>query len=298
MRSIFLLALAFASQDAVFRGHTREVSSLAISADGKYLASGSVDLTVRLWDAASGQQSAVLEGHDGEIESLAFSKDGKLLASGERYKKIKIWEVASRKELQMYTDIEGNVLGLAFTPDGKRLFAACKDNTARVWTVGSGAESKKLPHNYAVNGIAMSPDGKFAATIDDGGNVNVWDTATLKKAKTIKHADAGRAISYSPDGKLIASGGGEKVKIWDAVSGAELASAKAEANALAFIPNGSTLVVGTQDNFVIFMSVPDLSVKSKFEKHERPVTAVAVAPDGKTAYSASMDYTLRSWAIR
>lgn len=299
MRSLLLLAFALSTQNSVtMTGHTREVSSVAISPNGKLIASGSVDLTVRVWDTATRQNVATLEGHDGDIHSLAFSPDGKLLASGEMYKKLKIWDVASAKETHMYTDIEGNVMGLAFSPDGKRIFAACKDNMARVWTIGSPADAKKLPHRWGVMGIAVSPDGKTVATIDDGGSVNLWDAATMKPGKTMKHADTGRAIAFSPDGKSLASGGGEKVKIWDVASGAEKASAKAEANTVAFTPDGTSLFVGTQDSLVMCLNVADLGLKWKAEKHERPVTGIVVSPDGKTAYSSSMDYTLRAWTIK
>lgn len=299
MKYLFLALVALVAQDtATLTGHTREVSCVAISANGKALASGSVDRTVRLWDPASKQSVAALEGHDGEVHCVAFSPDGKLLASGEMYKRLKIWDVASHKELQMFTDSEGAILGVAFAPDGKRIFAACKDNAARVWTVGSGGEAKKLPHNWMVNGIAVSPDGKLVATIDDDGSINLWDAATLKPTKSWQHSSTGRAIAFSADGKTLVSGGGGAVKSWDLASGTEKASAEFEANAVAITPDGTLVVVGTQDNLVVALNASDFSVKWKAEKHERPVTGVAISPDGKTAYTSSMDYTLRAWSLK
>lgn len=280
-------------------GHTREISSLAMSPNGKIIATGSVDMTVRLWDPASKQSTATLEGHEGEVRALAFSPDSSLLASGEMYKKVKIWDVAAKKELQTFTDIEGKVFGLAFSPDGKRVYAAINDNSAKVWTVGSAGEGKKLAHNYAVAGIAVSPDGKTVATIDEGGSLNLWDATTLKKTHSAKHGDttAGfMSVTYNADGKWILTAGGGVVKIWDA-SGTEKASTKLEANCAAFSLDGATVVVGTQDNLVLALNAADLSVKWKQEKHERPVTGVAVSSDSKTAWSCSMDRTIRSWPL-
>jgi WD40 repeat protein len=299
MQVLLMLALAYAVQDpAAMTGHTREVSSLAISPNGKLLASGSVDLTIRLWDTTSKQSLATLEGHSGEVLSLAFSPDGKLLASGETYKKVKIWDVASHKETGTFTDSEGAVQGLTFSADGKVIFAACRDNFVRVWNVGASSPAKKLQHNYAVNGLAVSPNGKILATIDDGGSVHLWDAATLKESKNMKHADSGRAVAFSADGKTLASGGGDLVKLWDVATGTEKAFAKAEANSVAFTPKGETLVVGTQNNLVLYFNTGDLSERFKAEKHERPVTGVVVTPDGKTAFTSSMDYTLRVWGIK
>lgn len=271
---------------------------MAISSDGKMLASGSADRTIHLWAPDSKQSTATLSGHDGEVHCVAFSPDGKLLASGEMYKKLKIWDVATQKALQTNTDSEGAILGVAFTPDGKRVFAACKDNAARVWTVGAPGEAKKLPHNWAVNGIAVSPDGKVVATIDDGGSINLWNATTLKPTKSWQHGSSGRAIVFSADGKTLVSGGGGAVKTWDLASGSEKAACELEANALAISSDGATLVVGTQDNLVVALNSGDLSIKWKAEKHERPVTGVAISKDGKTAYTSSMDYKLRAWSLR
>lgn len=298
MKTVLLLALSMLLQEPTMTGHTREVSSIAISPNGKLIASGSVDLTVKIWDTASKECLASMEGHDGEVKALAFSPDGKSLASGEMYKKVKIWDTATHKETVMFTEVEGSVTGLVYSVDGKRLFGSCKDSFARVWTIGSLADAKKLAHSYPVNGIAISPDGKLVATMDDGGNVSLWNTATLLKSKTLKHASTGNSVAFSADGKLLVSCGDEKLKLWEVATGTEKGAIKAEANAAAFTPDGATIVVGTQDSKVLYLNSSDLSLKFKSEKHERPVTGVVITPDGKTAFTSSMDYTLRVWGIR
>jgi len=77
-----------------FEGHTSWVWSVAFSPDGKLLASGSWDETIKLWEVATGREVRTLEGHTGWINSVAFSPDGKLLASGSNDGTIKLWDIS------------------------------------------------------------------------------------------------------------------------------------------------------------------------------------------------------------
>jgi WD40 repeat protein len=119
---------------------------------------------------------------------------------------------------------------------------------------------------------------------------------------TFKHGDKCMSVAFSSDGKWLAAGGGENpVHVYDTSAMSEkpgFTTGKVEANALAFTPDGTKIVVGTQDNLVILLNASNGNTIWKQEKHERPVTSVVISPDGKTAYSASMDYTVRSWSIK
>ena len=112
------------------QGHTNDVRAVAFSPDGKLLASGSYDNTMKFWNVATWQEIVTLKSN--WIQSLAFSADGKRLVSGGRDKTVKLWDVATRQEL-CTLKVPSEINSVAFSPDNKVLAAASNDNKVRLW---------------------------------------------------------------------------------------------------------------------------------------------------------------------
>jgi WD40 repeat protein len=219
---------------AMLRAHKDKVNAVAISADGKLLASGGQDSNVILWDRASGKVSATLHGHKQPVSCVAFSPDGTLVASGssglqKRVGEVKLWNVASGKEGASFKlgDGGGPVLSIAISSDGT-LLAACGDlgrdpgpdaedksfGVVTVWDLATGKAKVTFKEDvpkigddgsgpaYAplpINSVAFSPDGKLLLT-SSTNEVRVRSLATGKDVLTLEEKDK----SPAPSGALAA----------------------------------------------------------------------------------------------
>ena len=169
-------------------GHSDQVSSVAFSSDGKLLASGSWEGTVRLWNVASGDCVAILAGHTDRVNAVAFSTDGCTIASGADDRTVRVWDASSHRCVTIL-GTRGAVKSIAFSPDGTLLASGewpiaprWRDRQLRVWDVTSyQCIATWTTHEpaTAMLTVAFSPDGTLLASGASDGKIHLWSVSSL-----------------------------------------------------------------------------------------------------------------------
>src|SRR5579883_1901389 len=200
-------------------GHQSTVYSVALSADGTTLVSGSSDRTIKVWGLASGRELRSLTGHQDGVNSVALSADGTTLVSGSSDRTIKVWDLASGRELRSLTGHQDGVNSVALSADGTTLVSGSSDRTIKVWDLASGRELRSLTgHQDGVNSVALSADGTTLVSGSTDCTIKVWDLSSGRELRTLTgHRGSVACVALSGDGKTLVSGSEDPTcNVWKA----------------------------------------------------------------------------------
>ena len=280
------------------KAHAALVHALAVSPDGKILASAGFDNTVKLWDiAADGtlKEKKVLAGHTGPVYAVSFHPKDNVLVSASLDKTAKVWNLADGKttqEFKGHTDIVDTV---AFSPDGKTVASAGADKSVRLWNPADGKEVKNLgAHTGSVYSVAFSPDGKTLASAGGDANnkefaIKVWDVPGMKELKTLKgHDQSVTAVTFGADANTLISVSMDRtIRIWDVTMGKDtkkLGPTSDDPYSVAWDPKTKMIAVcGYSGQLTVWTPTADKPVFTKQIKS--PGYCVAFTADGKNLIS-------------
>jgi WD40 repeat protein len=312
LRAVRLLDPATGEEVRRLEGHQERVTALAFSADNKWLATGSADETVRLWDTRSGLGRTLVRGV-GESTQMAFSPDGRLLAGISTRGYLRVWEAATGKRLYRRKaptvlldgePVRESFRALAFSPDGRSLLAATAAE-ACVHEARSGhcwarfRRSDRAP----LRCVAWSPDGRTVALA--GADVQLWQSGRLSPVDTLRASFAEiAALAFAPDGRKLAVDCVDgSMQLWDVPARRllpPLPGHRGAVRAVAFAPDGRTVVTSTGSGLCLWRA--DQRLLACLPAPETPGAVagggLAFAPDGQTLIATQADGGLTAWSLK
>ncbi|KAG2010503.1 vegetative incompatibility protein HET-E-1 [Coprinopsis cinerea AmutBmut pab1-1] len=284
------------------------VDCVAFSPDGKLLASGCRDRTIRLRNPQTGEAlGEPLRGHSGRVNSVAFSPDGTLLASGSDDWTIRLWSPQTGEALG--EPLQGHshwVTSVAFSRDGTLLASGSRDNTIRLWSPQTGEALGELlrGHSDDITSVAFSPDGTLLASGSHDNTIRLWSPQTGEALGEPLQGHSGTvtSVAFSPDGTLLASGSWDNtIRLWSPQTGEALGEPlqghSGTVTSVAFSPDGTLLASGSWDNTIrLWSPQTGEALGEPLRGHSGRVNSVAFSRDGTLLASGSRDNTIRLWS--
>ncbi len=264
---IWIYNIQTGNEEALLTGHTELVTSVAYSPDGKTLASGSLDWTIRLWDVETRKHTKTLLRHKGVVNSVAYSPDGNRLATGGD-DGIYSWDVKNWQHQKIHKNVFIEVISVGYSPDGKTLVVSCKDGSIHVWDI---VKQQEIKLNYAHKLRPRTPKEYLGYVL---------------------------SFVFSTDSNTLSPGDDDRIRLRDVVKDKiKLVPAwiKGSFHSLAFSMNNSTIVAGSHEGKLYLWDKVTGKHKQTLEGHSDKVTTVVYSPDGNMFATASLDGNIRLW---
>jgi WD40 repeat protein len=289
---------------------------VAFSPDGRYLASGGIDRTLRLWDPTTGHEIRAFFGHEGFVRGLAFSPDGRWLLSASEDHSLKLWEVASGRLLADFHGHQGFTSCVAFSPEGRLVASGGQDHAVKLWLATQRAPLTFTGHDGQVRGLEFLPGSQRLVSGAGGystrGHLQVWDATTGEPLEpSFDGSPAVSAVALHPNGRHLAtahwglSAEVGSVRVWDLDTGKPVWGQKAPeewVEDVAYSPDGRWLAsacghqnVPSRTGAVTLWEARTGAPVQEFPVEMVGALGVAFSPDSRWLASGFVDGIVRIW---
>lgn len=265
-------------------------TALAMSPDGKLIATAAKDNVIRIWGSGAGKQVKELSGHSTTVNALRFSPDNQRLASGDADKKIRVWDLTSGETVSE-VEAPNPISALAWVRDGKQLASAGGDNSVRLWDIPAMAgspltQAKELTgHSQPVTALVASVDGKQLFSGSSDGSVRQWATDSAKQVRQMDNGAPVVSIALSPNGKTLAAAGGNRARLWNVEKGQQLGEMKGDLRASYRLDRATQAATFAKTEVAYWKDTLDAATKAQTTKTDAVKKATDAIPATEKALS-------------
>ena len=280
-------------------GNPGPVWSVAFSKDGKQVAAGIGDGSVRLWDIEKREVVRSFNAHRGNVWSVKFHPSLDLLVSSGDDSWVKLWDTKTFEFIHGWK-ADNTVRAIAFSSDNKFLAAGDRAGKVHIYDIDSKRELQTHQQEGTVLGIDFSSDGKLIATVGSDKTVRIFDTETFEQRQNmIGHAGPIYTVAFAPDGPLLATTGwGPEIWVWNSQTGEsvlQIPGTTGDNWGLAIVGKGRHLLSGGQDGAARLWNLADGKQLATFRSHTQPILNIALDPRHRKIATGSRDGAIRIW---
>ena len=287
-----------------FRGHTGQVTCVAISPDGETFFSGSGDETIRIWDKNSEISKKKLTGHYGGVTCIATNpKDENIIASGSWDMQVILWDLKNDKKTVIYSHSK-KINSIAFSPDGKYIVSAANDKII-IWDIKK--QQQQIITQVETQCVAFGSDSLCFASAGKDKKVKIWDIKSKRNIQTFEpkdkiygHGGTVNSIAYSPSGEYIVSAGaddkigGDTTTIqWNINTKKPIAvfNENMEVKCVAFSPDGKKIATGSFKTLNIWTT--NTGNNKQIFRNTDEIKCIAINPMDKNIIASGGLHTIK-----
>ncbi|HEY7313710.1 MAG TPA: protein kinase [Gemmataceae bacterium] len=286
--------------------HSATVTRVALSPDGRQLASACYDGTFQIWDAHTRRKLHTLEqqmarGRAVLVRGMAYSPDSRYLALARHDGSVRVWDALREQPLHILEGHKGPAWQVAFSPDSRTLASAGSDKSVRLWDLTSGTAIRVFSeHPAAVKGVAFRPDGRSVLAACEDGTVKVWDRDTGRQTFSFRSELRYPFYAwFSPDARRLAwSSMDGVINVWDTTTGRLEITKRTNSwqlRSVAFHPDGKRMAVAAFDGTVRLLDAATGREMLTIFAHPSVVSHAVFSHDGNKIVSGGYDHTVRIW---